>query len=79
MHIRVPHTKAAKQQFKHVTSTCPPPEVQVRDQHTIILWKHDRKTVAKKVIHQARGVLGMWIEASVFGPEPPPGAQGASP
>ncbi len=43
MHMRVPDTKAALQQFKQLTSTYPPPEVHVRDQHTIIVWKKDRK------------------------------------
>ena len=79
MHIRVPHTKAARQQFMHVTSTSPPPEVQVRDQHTIIRWKQDRKTVATKIVHHRHGVLGMWIEARLLGPEAPSGAQGAHP
>ena len=79
MHIRVPHTKAARQQFKHVTATSPPPEVQVREQHTIIRWKQDRKTVATKIVHHRHGVLGMWIEARLLGPEAPSGAQGAHP
>ncbi len=30
MHMRVPDTKAALQQFKQLTSTYPPPEVHVR-------------------------------------------------
>ena len=79
MQIRVPHTKAARQQFKHVTATSPPPEVQVREQHTIIRWKQDRKTVATKIVHHRHWVLGMWIEAHLLGPEPPSGAQGAHP
>jgi len=79
MHMRVPDTKAALQQFKQLTSTYPPPEVQVRDQHMIIVWKQDRKTVAKKVVHKGSGILGMWIESSVFGPEQTPGALGESP
>jgi len=79
MHLRVPHTKAAMQQFKQLISTCPPPEVHVRDPHTIIVWKQDRKTVAKKVVHKGTGLLGMWIESSVFGPDQTPGTLGESP
>ena len=79
MHLRVPDTKAALQQFKQLTSTYPPPEVHVRDQHTIIVWKKDRKTMAKKVVHKGTGILGMWIESSVLGPEQTPGALGESP
>jgi len=79
MHLRVPDTKAALQQFKQLTATYPPPEVHVRDQHTIIVWKQDRKTVAKKVVHKGTGILGMWIESSVFDPEQTPGAIGESP
>jgi len=78
MHMRIPHTQAALQQFKQLISAYPPPEVQVRDQHTIIVWKQDRKTVAKKVVHKGSGILGMWIESSVFGPEQTPGAIGES-
>jgi hypothetical protein len=79
MHMRVLDTKAALQQFKQLTSTYPPPEVHVRDQHTIIVWKKDRKTVAKKVVHKGSGILGMWIESGVFGPDQTPGALGESP
>ena len=79
MHLRVPHTKAAMQQFKQLISTCPPPEVHVRDPHTIIVWKQDGKTMAKKVVHKGSGILGMWIESSVFGPDQTPGARGESP
>jgi len=79
MHIRVPQTKADIQKFKQWTSTCPPPEVHIRDQHTIIVWKQDRKTVAKKVVHKGTGLLGMWIESSVFGPDQTSGALGESP
>lgn len=79
MHLRIPHTKADRQKFKQWTSAYPPPEVQVRDQHTIIVWKQDRKTVAKKVVHKGSGILGMWIESGVFGPDQMPGALGESP
>ena len=79
MHMRVPQTKAAMQQFKRVTSAYPPPDVQVHDQHTIIVWKQGRKTVAKKVVHNGSGILGMWIESSVLGPDQTPGALGERP
>jgi len=79
MHMRVPHTKTDMQKFKQLTSAYPPPEVQVRDQYTIIVWKQDRKTVAKKIVHQGSGILGMWIESSVLCSEHMPGAIGESP
>src|SRR5712691_12631637 len=79
MHIRVPETKADMQKFKQLTSAYPPPEVHVRDPHTIIVWKQDGKTVAKKVVHKGSGLLGMWIESSVFGPDQTSGALGESP
>jgi len=79
MHMRVPHTKADMQKFKQLTSGYPPPEVQVRDQHTIIVWKQDRKTMAKKIVHHGSGILGMWIESSVFCSENMPGALGENP
>ena len=79
MHMRVLQTKADMQQFKQWTSAYPPPEVHVRDQHTIIVWRQDGKTVAKKVVHKGSGILGMWIESSVFGPDQTPGALGESP
>ena len=79
MHIRIPQTKADMRKFKQLISAYPPPEVQVRDPHTIIVWKQDGKTVAKKVVHKGSGLLGMWIESSVFCPDQTPGALGESP
>ncbi len=79
MHMRVPQTKVERQKFNQLTSAYPPPEVHVRDPHTIIVWKQDGKTVAKKVVHKGSGILGMWIESSVFGPDQTPGALGESP
>jgi len=78
MHMRVLQTKADMQQFKQWTSAYPPPEVHVRDPHTIIVWKQDGKTVAKKVVHKGSGLLGMWIESSVFCPDNTPSAIGES-
>src|SRR5882724_8125560 len=66
MHMRIPHTKADMRKFKQLTSTYPPPEVHVRDQHTIIVWKQDRKTVAKKVgIFHASGKLVNSLSGSI--------------
>jgi hypothetical protein len=78
MHMRVLQTKADMQQFKQLTSAYPPPEVHVRDPHTIIVWKQDGKTVAKKVVHKGSGILGMWIESSVCCPDNTPSAIGES-